>query len=119
MNTIEYRNEASQYAWDYFATHPCVDCGESDPIVLEFDHVRGEKVDAISAMIGRGFQFGRIKEEIENVKSGAVIVTAEKLLKIGVGVGDGLLTSPSWFLYMDTWKRRIGPPLQTLTTAIR
>ena len=36
---------------DHLTSHPCVDCGGADPIVLEFDHVRGVKLMSISDMI--------------------------------------------------------------------
>ena len=37
---------------EYLQEHACVDCGESDVVVLEFDHVGDDKAFDISAMIG-------------------------------------------------------------------
>ena len=39
--------ERAAYLIDFFRAHPCVDCGETDPVVLEFDHL-GEKAFNIS-----------------------------------------------------------------------
>jgi hypothetical protein len=33
------RVERTRYLLEYFTSHPCVDCGEQDPVVLEFDHL--------------------------------------------------------------------------------
>ena len=58
------KSETQAYILDYLLGHPCVDCGEADPIVLEFDHVRGLKRANVSKMVGWNGSLGPIKEEI-------------------------------------------------------
>jgi hypothetical protein len=42
-----------RYLYEYLEHHPCLDCGEQDPTVLQFDHVRGKKQWAIAEMVHR------------------------------------------------------------------
>lgn len=53
-----------QFMWDFYCSHPCVDCGEDDPIVLELDHVRGEKVAGVSQLAHNTRSLKVIQEEI-------------------------------------------------------
>ena len=57
------REEAREFAWDYLSRNPCVDCGESDPRVLEFDHVKGKNADG-SRLIADGVPLDRLRREI-------------------------------------------------------
>src|SRR5258708_25796977 len=63
-HNAEYRKRNLQFMIDYLKEHPCVDCGETNPILLDFDHVNGNKIANVSRMISSGSPFEIIKEEI-------------------------------------------------------
>ncbi len=49
----------------YLRQHPCVDCGEDNPVVLEFDHVKGNKLDSVCNLIRHGCSWAKIYAEIQ------------------------------------------------------
>src|SRR2546428_3678828 len=63
-NVAATRGENRRRIIEYPATHPCVDCGETDMVVLEFDHL-GDKVADVSAYANGGRTWARIQAEIE------------------------------------------------------
>lgn len=54
-----------EYTLNYLREHSCVDCSESDPVCLDFDHVIGEKTNGISVMIHNGISLDSLKLEME------------------------------------------------------
>jgi hypothetical protein len=58
------KRENQDRAWDYLGQHGCVDCGEPDPVVLQFDHL-GDKRRDVSYMLLSGFTWANIRIEID------------------------------------------------------
>ena len=61
-NKAALRLERTRLLIEYFKSHPCVDCGERDPLVLEFDHLRDKSFDIAAGLID--YSWERILEEI-------------------------------------------------------
>lgn len=59
------RQEQRAFIVSYLAEHHCVDCGESDIMVLDFDHIKGVKKCNISKLLRSTCSMKRILEEIE------------------------------------------------------
>lgn len=59
-------SENQQRVIAYLREHPCVDCGETDIVVLQFDHVRGKKKSEIGRMMACSWM--TLKREIAKCK---------------------------------------------------
>ena len=58
------RHWLREKVFEYLRDKRCVDCGEGDPIVLEFDHVRGHKKGTIRDVLIRTTRWEKVLEEI-------------------------------------------------------
>ena len=54
---------AREFIYSYLTEHACVECGESDILVLEFDHIE-EKSYGISQMMSSGMPIEKISNEL-------------------------------------------------------
>lgn len=62
-SAVRRRARAREYLYAYLTEHPCVDCGQADPVVLEFDHL-GEKSGNVSTLAFHGASKRRLDEEL-------------------------------------------------------
>ena|SRR3989338_8552174 len=60
-----HRLKVRKMLFQYLSVRKCLDCGENDPIVLEFDHNdRGTKFKQISQMLSGHYSWKSVLEEI-------------------------------------------------------
>lgn len=61
----EAKARCKAFVAEWLKTHPCVDCGETDPIVLDFDHRNpAEKTKTISQIIWNSHGIRILETEI-------------------------------------------------------
>ena len=44
----------------YLLEHPCTDCGEPDPVVLQFDHIGADKIADVCRMVSHSCSWKKI-----------------------------------------------------------
>ncbi len=59
------RRASREKLFAYLQTAACLDCGETQPACLDFDHVRGEKTMSVSALVRRGYAWEKIERDIQ------------------------------------------------------
>lgn len=63
-NKADYIGRNRELLLQHLVEHPCVDCGETDLRVLDFDHVRGSKRREVGRMAAAPFSVAVLEAEI-------------------------------------------------------
>ena len=63
---VKYKKRKLLKLYEYLKDKYCKDCGESNPLVLDFDHVKkGTKFKEISVMCNQGYSWEMVSVEIK------------------------------------------------------
>jgi hypothetical protein len=63
LRNIEQSKVNASFLIEYLKNHPCVDCGEDDIVVLEFDHQQ-DKLATVSELSREGYSLAKLRAEI-------------------------------------------------------
>jgi len=63
VQKAENRKAVQSWLLEYLLRNPCVDCGETDPVVLEFDHQTGKDFE-IGGVVRRNISVRRLAIEV-------------------------------------------------------
>lgn len=64
IRTIKHRKVLVEFINEYKSKHACIECGEKDPICLDFHHVSKDKDIEIANAVRRGWSLKRVETEI-------------------------------------------------------
>jgi hypothetical protein len=64
IRNAHQRSVIVEFLFDYLSTHACVDCGFSDIRALDFDHVRGKKLLAVTELYRRRCSLDKLVAEV-------------------------------------------------------
>jgi hypothetical protein len=56
------RDQIKRNMMDFYKSHPCVDCGEKDPRVLDFDHLNNKRYN-VSTLLNKEYSWDSILQE--------------------------------------------------------
>jgi len=63
-NLRRYRARNRAHVLEYLSGKGCIDCGEADAQVLEFDHIGGAKRDSIAQLVQDGVSIQVLDDEL-------------------------------------------------------
>ena len=63
-----FKKRNRKFVTDYLNNHPCVDCGNTDIRVLEFDHINDDKEGNISHAVNNAWSLERLTSEMSKCK---------------------------------------------------
>lgn len=76
----EKRIKTQKFIREYLQSHPCVDCGQTDADLLEFDHIT-DKTMGIAVMVQRGYSIAKIVDEIAKCQVRCLYCHRKKTIK--------------------------------------
>lgn len=86
-----HRIKVREQIFSFLSKKSCLDCAESDPIVLEFDHVdRGAKFKTINKMLSGHYSWEAVLKEIEKCEIRCANCHRRKTYKQLVNLGQKL-----------------------------